>query len=59
MAERLSNEEWEEDTKAFYGRNAKLYAEMFLANEENRELVLEEIKLRREEFPESIMIRTE
>ena len=56
MLERLNNEDWEEEMKNFYKQNAKLYAEVFLANEDNRELINEENRIRKEEFPDSTLI---
>ena len=46
--ERLQNEDWEEESKEFYRKYLHLYAEAFLTNPENRELINEEIKERRD-----------
>ena len=57
MFQRLEDEEWDEERKAFYRQNLTLYAEAYLTNEENRARINEEILTRRNQFPNSILIQ--
>ena len=44
LRQKLEEEQWEKGTKTFYEKNLDLYADIFLINEENRNMINDQIK---------------
>ena len=45
LHQQLKKETWEKQTTTFYEKNIELYTDIFLTNEENRNLINDQIKI--------------